>query len=266
MPDAYETVIQRTFNQNGRRGRVRIAEVDVPIRCLPPAFAGYRIAHLTDLHFGPAYDYHAVMEGIALTMDLAPDLIALTGDYVSGYVDEPRLHDALSRLNAPDGVWAVLGNHDHWVKPDEIVRVLEGAGVNVLLNTNTQITRGDASLWLAGVDDVYFGQHDLDAALADVPDDGIAVLLAHEPDYADVVAVDAPQVALQLSGHTHGGQMRVPFWRQFLRAYLYLGKKYIYGLNRVGDLWVYTSAGLGRTPLPRIGTRPEVALITLTSH
>jgi len=122
-------------------GQLAIARVSVPLPTLPPGFDGYRIVHLTDLHFGPAIARATITRALWLTDDLAPDLIVITGDLITYYLEEKALRTTLAQLDAPDGVWAVLGNHDHWFDPGGVRRVLAETGVAELRNANTAITR-----------------------------------------------------------------------------------------------------------------------------
>jgi predicted MPP superfamily phosphohydrolase len=252
-------------DDGSRPGRLRRTKVTVGLDGLPASFEGYRIVHLSDIHFGPAVAYRSVMASIRATRDMAPDLIVITGDYVTYWLEETLLCEALLQLDAPDGVWAVMGNHDYWIDVGDLRRALAAANVNELINTNTRITRGGGSIWLAGVDDIEEEQHDLPAALAGIPDGGVTILLAHEPDFADAAA-QARRIGLQLSGHSHGGQVRLPLLDvPLLSKFVNMAKKYPYGLYRVGDMWLYTSAGVGRGLLPRVFTPPEVVEITLTA-
>lgn len=241
-----------------------LRRMSIGIPGLPPAFDGYRIAHLSDLHFGPALTYRTVMSAILVTRDLQADLVVITGDFVTSQLDKFLMPDALSRLSALDGVWGVLGNHDHWTDADGVERILGESGVRVLRNTNTCILRRDAGIWLAGVDDMMAGQDDLDATLAGIPEGAVTLLMAHEPDYADTVTARG-RVALQLSGHCHGGAPRIPWLGLQVFPWLVThGRKYPYGLYHTGNMWVYASAGAGRGSLPRFHGMPEVAEITLT--
>jgi predicted MPP superfamily phosphohydrolase len=249
--------------RRSRRPRWVHKQAQIVLPALPEAFDGYRLVHLTDLHFGPAIAYRTVMAGIAHTMELKPDLIVLTGDYVTDHVCDTLLPDALARLTAPDGVWAVLGNHDHWTDAAGVRRVLDACGIGELPNANTCIRRGDESIWLAGVDDIYVQHQDLNAALHGIPDGAPTILLAHEPDFADEAALSG-RVSLQLSGHSHGGSFRVPLiGTPVLSSFLKHGRKYPYGLYRPGGMWLYTSAGIGRGRLPRLNAEPEVVEIVL---
>lgn len=155
-------------------------------------------------------------------------------------------------------VLACLGNHDHWTDADAVAGALSDAGLTMLRNAAREVADG---LWVAAVDDVWEQQADLGKALEGAPAGAIIVLLAHEPDYADEVAADG-RVSLQLSGHSHGGQVRLPFiGAPFLP---YLGRKYPAGLYRVGGMWLYVNRGVGLiSPAVRFNCRPEVTLLTL---
>jgi hypothetical protein len=243
--------------------RLVLRRINVGISGLPSAFDGYRIAHLSDLHFGPALTYRTVMSAILVTRDLRADLIVITGDFVTSQLDDFLMPDALSRLSALDGVWGVLGNHDHWTDADGVQRVLGELGIGILRNENTCISRRNTAIWLAGVDDIVAGQDDLEGTLAGIPEGAVAILMAHEPDYADRVAATG-RIALQLSGHCHGGAPRIPWLGVPIFPWLVKhGKKYPYGLYHTGNMWVYASAGAGRGSLPRFHGLPEVAEITL---
>lgn len=237
-----------------------IERVSIVIPSLPLAFDGYRIALLTDLHFDAPGHRRLVSHAVELTLGLAPDLIVLTGDYVSHWSAVPGLADHLRPLRSPDGVWATLGNHDHWSGPARIRQALSEAGISELQNASVPIRRNEQSIWLAGVDDVWVERHDLARALAGTPDGAVTILLAHEPDYADEVALTG-RVALQLSGHSHGGQVQLPGITPY--SLPHLGQKYPAGLYRIHGMWLYTSRGVGCGLLPRIRSRPEVTEITL---
>jgi predicted MPP superfamily phosphohydrolase len=237
-----------------------VERVSVAIPSLPSAFDGYRVVLLTDLHFDAPGHRRLVAHAVALTLDLSPNLIVLTGDYVSHWSAVPGLAGHLRPLNSPDGVWTTLGNHDHWSGAARIRRALSEAGITELQNASVPIRRAGQSIWLAGVDDVWMERHDLRRALEGIPDGAVTILLAHEPDYADEVALTG-RVALQLSGHSHGGQIQLPGLTP--HSLPHLGQKYPAGLYRVQDMWLYTSRGVGCGLLPRIRSRPEITEITL---
>ncbi|MHB1416301.1 MAG: metallophosphoesterase [Chloroflexota bacterium] len=230
---------------------------------LPRGFSGLRIAQISDLHIGGplgADYYRAALKAVA---DLAADLIVSTGDHLSSLRsgEAALLTELLSGLWAPLGVYAILGNHDYWAGAPSVVAALRSAGVRVLRNEHVPLARGRDTLYLAGLDDAWEGQVDLAAALAGTPSAGRVVLLAHEPDLADEAARDE-RVCLQLSGHTHGGQVNIPGLPQVLP---HLGRKYPRGLYRVGEMYVYTNRGLGVVgPGLRLNCRPEITLLELT--
>ncbi len=243
-----------------------VNEFDVEIPGLPTRFDGYRLAHLSDIHMGTWMNRGRLEGVVELVAGLKPDLIAFTGDFVSYTLDEPldELEEILSRLRAPDGVYAVRGNHDCWTDPERVSAMLARAGIVELQNDCVRIERGGECTYLAGVDDVYDGRADLDSVVARLPDDGPAILLAHEPDFADVSAATR-RFALQLSGHSHGGQLDFPVVGPLFLPHL--AKKYRRGLYEIGGMKLYTTTGLGTTALQlRVRCRPEIAVITLHNN
>lgn len=241
---------------------LQVRRVPVPLPRLSPQWDGLTIAHLSDLHLGPTVDIASIRRAVNMTNALKPDLIALTGDFVyrSASHAEPCAQ-ALTALQAPHGAVACLGNHDHWEDAVRVERALTGAGIQVLINTGFPLA--DNSLWVAGVDDAWAGSPDLEAALADAPSTASVILLAHEPDYADTV-VEHGGVHLQLSGHSHGGQVRLPFIGALVLPYL--GRRYPAGLYHLGELTLYTNRGIGSIYPPlRLNCRPEITLLTLKS-
>ncbi len=233
---------------------------------LPRELDGLTLGLMSDLHRG-SYASEAFIERAAeALMSLAPDLIALTGDFVHGYnFQGPSVARALRALHAPLGIYAVMGNHDHWLDHEAIERALRRQFADqpfeVLRNTRVRLEVRGAPLHIVGVDDVMVGQDDLEEALAGMPDRQPAILLAHEPDFADAASQRYPFL-LQVSGHSHGGQVRLPVIGAPILPPL--GEKYPIGLQRAGDMLVYTSRGLGMIyPPVRFMCPPEVTLITL---
>jgi predicted MPP superfamily phosphohydrolase len=198
----------------------------------------------------------------------APDLVTITGDFAtySRFRSElryvPGLATPLSRLRAPDGVIAVLGNHDHMTDAAVVRRTLADGGVIELDNTVRTVRRGDAALHLCGVDSAHQDKDRLDRVLEKLPEGSTAILFAHEPDFADTSTATG-RFDLQLSGHSHGGQVGLPLLRRpFL---LRLSRKYPSGLHRIGGMLLYTNRGLGAHPRLRFGCRPEISVLTLKS-
>jgi predicted MPP superfamily phosphohydrolase len=241
-----------------------LERVTVPLADLPNGLLGLSIAQISDLHLSMLTSAQDIARTVNVVLSLRPSLIVVTGDYVTLSADNAKPCAAeLARLRAPLGVFAILGNHDHWTDAQVVARALRDAGLTLLRNAGHLIESNGAAFWLAGVDDVWERHADLSAALASAPPGLHKILLAHEPDYADVVAADG-RVSLQLSGHSHGGQVRLPFIGAPMLPYL--GTKYPYGLRRIGKLWLYTNRGIGVIAPPiRFNCRPEVTLITLTN-
>jgi predicted MPP superfamily phosphohydrolase len=243
-------------------GWLKLERVRIPIPTLPPSFDGFRIAQLSDIHQGSFTAQSTIEHAIRMTLDLAPDLIVLTGDYVLDVMNSAALYAIFSQIAAHGSVFAILGNHDHWLDAEWARQVLADARIPELRNASQPVTRGSEAIWLVGVDDIWERQNDLPLALTNVPPGATAVLLAHEPDFADEAALTG-RVALQLSGHSHGGQVRIP--GRGAPILPYLGQKYPYGLRQVESMWIYTNRGVGEIPpAVRINCRPEVTEITLS--
>jgi hypothetical protein len=238
-----------------------VEQISVQLPRLPARLDGLRAAQLSDLHISQYTTQGDIGRAAALAMRQSPDLIVLTGDFIWREVTQhaEKLVEPLRTLHAPLGVYAVLGNHDHWEGAALTAGVLAEAGVTLLVNQALRLDV-DAPLWLVGLDDVWERKHDLRAALAGTPDDECKLLLVHEPDYADRAA--SFPVDLQLSGHSHGGQINLPhFGRPVLP---YLGQKYPSGLYQVGPMALYTNRGIGViSPPVRFNCPPEVTLLTL---
>jgi len=246
-----------------------VERVEVFLARLPKELDGLTIAQLSDFHYDSPGSAGVIRTAVEITNRLAPDVVVLTGDYVTRSPLRSRFRSAedskpcaqvLGALHAPMGVFGVLGNHDYASDPGLVTRSLEAHGITMLRNFNLRIERSGARLWIAGVDDVLGGGARLDQALQGIPRDEATVLLAHEPDYADTVISSA--VDLQLSGHSHGGQVRLPLvGAPFLP---YLARKYPWGLRQLDRLQLYTNRGIGTILLPvRFNCPPEVTLLTL---
>jgi predicted MPP superfamily phosphohydrolase len=240
---------------------IEIVRVDVPIRGLPTPLQGFTIVQLSDFHVGPYVKAEDVHRSVEIANKLDPDLVVLTGDYVSGSAQ----HSAacareLAALKAERGVRAILGNRDFRHGAAMVAANLRQAGLDVLRNEHRWLKVGGADLYLVGIEDVWLGKPDLEAALDGVPQGAPTVLLAHEPDFADQAT--RHNVTLQLSGHSHGGQVRLPFVGAPVLPYL--ARKYPYGLRRVGEMWLYTNRGIGLIAPPvRFLCRPEITLLRL---
>jgi hypothetical protein len=221
---------------------------------------GYKIVQLSDFHLYPFATLDLMEKTVAKTQELAPDLVVLTGDYVletaASIFD---LAPELAKLNPRHGIFAVLGNHDHWTDADVVKQGLTENGIELLHNQGVLLN--ESQLFLAGVDDLWSGEPDVEAALADWREDVPTILLAHEPDFADEFLHNG-RIQLQLSGHTHGGQVRLPgVGPLVLPRY---GQKYHNGLYQVGQGHVYTNRGIGLVgPAVRLNCPPEITEFVL---
>lgn len=242
-------------------GRPRLERVTLHLPGLPPALDGLRIGQISDTHLGVPWSERNLAWAVAQMRREQPDLLALTGDFVTLHTALERVGPLLAGLSAPLGVYAVPGNHDYWEGLDDLRGQLDRAGIALLLNEHRRLSWSGAELWLVGLDDIWEGQGDLEAALRGVPAGAFTLLLAHAPDAADEAARRG--VALQLSGHTHGGHLRLPLIGPFARP-IY-GLNYVIGRYQVGPTALYVSRGLGGMPL-RLGCPPEAALLTLRSQ
>jgi predicted MPP superfamily phosphohydrolase len=249
--------------------RPRIVRQDFFLPRWPERLSGFTVALLSDFHYDPYFSAHPLHAAIPIVNGLHPDLIVLAGDFVSmpwvgndrkaAFAAEPCAR-LLRQMIAPHGLWAVLGNHDEGTDHKHVTRALQAENIQVLANQSQAIERDGARIWLAGVNDVLSRTADLSKTLRSVPADESVILLAHEPDFADEAAKFP--IDLQLSGHSHGGQIRIPFLPP-----LYLptmAKKYVWGRYNVGPLALYTTAGLGTIGVPvRLNCPPEITLLTL---
>jgi len=244
--------------------RLSVTRTRIACPLLPPSLAGLRVGVLCDLHFTPDSDEPLLEEAVAMLLAEKPDIITLPGDFIdhSPRVVAPML-EILSKLSAPHGVFASPGNHDGW-KMDCLVlrRAFEKRGISFLINQNTRISPRGESLAIAATDHVWLGKPDPERTFRGIGRDTPVISLVHEPDYFDTMTEFRPST-LQVSGHTHGGQCRVPFvgYAPARPAY---GRKYLEGGYERGDARLFVSRGLGTTGIRvRFACPPEVAILTL---
>jgi len=244
-----------------------VVPVDLSLHGTPKDTVGLRIGQLSDMHCDSDHSCRRTERAAQLLLEQKPDIVFLTGDYITVNPNHwaPKCAGAQASLTAaPKGVYAVMGNHD-WGPTMDPARIeyieacLTDVGINVLRNTSLLVP-GLANTWIVGLDDMSFGQTDAQAALLGVPTSAFKILLVHEPDYADQ---SPPGFALQLSGHSHGGQVRIPgLPPMHLPPY---GAKYYEGLNQSKTHLVYTTRGVGTVGIPvRAFCRPEVTVVTLS--
>ncbi len=235
---------------------------DVFLRNLPPAFDGFRLTHVTDLHHGKLVPLEEVRRVVEIAQATQPDMFALTGDYTTDNNNkflEPCA-EALSALKAPHGVWSVLGNHDQQGTASRTIKTLERHGFNLLNNANTRIEQAGETLQLAGINDSSWARTDWARARRGLDFSQPVVLLSHQPQVFDYA--EAHEYSLILAGHTHGGQVSFPIIGapvRFIEQF-----KYVRGLYRKDATQLFVSRGTGLIGLPvRLGARPEIAVLRL---
>jgi hypothetical protein len=258
---------------------LQLREVEVGLRHLPSSFSGLRIGQITDIHAGPLVPREFIREGVDLIMAENPDMIVLTGDFMNGNRGILRPNngsfkqhhydyciDELARLNAPLGVFGVLGNHDFWSGKKlacAIVDDLQSVGIRILRNEAVSLEEHGQRLYLLGVDDYWEDSYDLSLATRGIPDNACRILLSHNPDVNEDISALKERIDLVISGHTHGGQVVLP-----VVGFPYLlspfGQKYRSGLVRDGHRVSYISCGLGAYLAPiRLNCPPDVSILTL---
>jgi len=242
---------------------IDINSIELTLPHLAAEFNGYRIVQISDIHTDQSTTEKRLTHIFSLVNQQKPDLVAMTGDFITGGSERfiPKFEATLNQIQAKDKIVAVLGNHDYWTDPQPISQALTQNGILNLGNEVYTVQRGNSKLHIAGVDDILMGKQRLDLVLSKLTDNSAAILLAHEPDYADTSAA-TKRFDLELSGHSHAGQIRLPFFKPPILPEL--GQKYYSGLYRVGEMIQYTNRGIGTTGLHlRFGSRPEITVFTL---
>ena len=242
---------------------IDVRTVTLTLPHLATEFSGYRLVQLSDIHADRWMTADRLAHLVERVNQLHPDAVVLTGDFVTRNAEQFASNlVALKQLRPQDKTLGVLGNHDAWSNPDLIQATLEASGVQVLSNQVVTLHRQAALLHIAGVDDVWANRDRLSAVLAALPTAGAAILLAHEPDFADQSAATG-RFDLELSGHSHGGQVKLPFVKRFVPP---LANKYPIGQYTVGSMIQYTNRGVGMTGLHvRFNCRPEITVFTLSA-
>jgi predicted MPP superfamily phosphohydrolase len=254
------------------RGRhhLEVTRRTIAIRNLPTAFQGFRIAQISDIHMGEFTEPWYLHEVVARANALNADAVLLTGDFISrGPMPEsvarramPVCAEAVSHLTAPVR-YAILGNHDVTVGREIVIRSLAERGIPTLVNAAVPLLKDGDRLWIAGLDDAGTSSPNPYAAIPAAPGAPV-ILMAHEPDYVDKLRRHprAPLVDLVLSGHSHGGQVRLPWIGPLVLPPM--GQKYVEGLFRFGDMQLYVNRGIGTVGLPfRFNCPSEITEITL---
>lgn len=257
------------------RHELEVVDVTIRLRNLPDAFHGFRIAQISDLHFHEFTETFFLKRVLRRVNALKPDAVVMTGDFISTDAAGPKYPlsqaeicgNILQMLECPMR-YGILGNHDAATGEDRIHKTLTSQGMPILMNENVAIERGGSRIWLAGLRDFCSSQPDPELAIpaksrsAKEP----VVLMVHEPDYVDLLLKSASSqyVGLVLSGHSHGGQVRLPFLPPLQAVLPPKGKKYIEGLFRFDHLQLYVNRGIGTTGVPfRLNCPPEITVLTL---
>lgn len=247
------------FNENS----FEIVPLTIETKKIDKEFDGYKIVHITDIHLGQWITKERLEGVVNIVNNLNPDIIVLTGDYVSYQADKylTDLEYCFSRLNAKDAILSVLGNHDYWTNPDSIKEVLKKSNIINLENEIYIIYKNDKKLQIAGIDCVTEGNDDIKKIEEQLDHIYPAIMLVHEPDFADKTCKLEPFI-LQLSGHSHGGQISVPKIRTPIRGKNF--RKYPSGAYQVDEMIQYTNRGIGTNMFWfRINCPPEITEITL---
>jgi hypothetical protein len=252
---AYSVFVERYAVQTNR--------YRIPVPNLPPAFEGFRIVHLTDIHHGALMPIEWIRSLVARANRIPRDITVCTGDFVHARNTTQEIDavwPVVVGLNAPGGVYSVLGNHDHWADTERSLHWLKASGQD-LRRRAVRLERGGSSLWLAGAGDLWEDHAPLDQVLSSVPDSGCRIVLAHNPDTADTPF--ASRVDLMISGHTHGGQVNVPFLGPPILPVE--NKNYSCGFKRsLRGAGVFISRGIGWAIYPvRFNCFPEIAVLEL---
>ena len=242
----------------------QVVPIDIAVPGLASSFEGFKIAQISDIHTDDSMNQKKLAKIVSLVDRQQPDVIAITGDFFSKRPNQEfinLLSSNLANLLPTEKTLAVLGNHDYYYDSQIIKDILRRSNIVELDNSVYTIQRGQNKLSIAGVDDYWKRRSRLDLVINQLPQDSVAVLLAHEPDFADISSAEN-RFALQMSGHSHGGQVRIPFLRPPVLPSL--GKKYPVGRYQVGNMVQYTNRGVGMVkPLVRFGSRPEITVFTL---
>ncbi|GHI01414.1 metallophosphoesterase [Neobacillus kokaensis] len=244
-----------------------IEQMDIIHPLIPKSFDGIRIVQFSDTHLGFQYNIKQIKKLAHRINQLKPDIILFTGDLLdepNKYTEINRLLPILDSLHAPLGKFCIFGNHDHGGYGSDLYRnIMEAANFTVLLNQSSTIKLQDGSrIYLLGIDDAMLGTPDISIAMKNVPKHHFTILLSHAPDLAED-ALRYP-IHLQLSGHSHGGQVKIPFIGALIKPPF--AQKYLEGLYSLGDnnqLTLYVNRGIGTTRLPfRFLSKPELTVFT----
>ena len=245
---------------------LQVERVEAEIPDLDPDLDGLRVALFSDVHYPRKMPAERVRRACRTAMAFRPDVIVVPGDFVDGHVrvqDVPSMRGLFDGLDAPLGVFGVLGNHDHALDGHGVAReVTRNTPIRLLTNDRVSISRGKGRLWLAGTDDMRYGFPDPAKALAGLPPDEPRIFLSHNPDFAETMKPGEFRVDLQLSGHTHGGETYLPFLRPMYHVTRF-PEKFLRGFGQGRAHRVYVTRGIGRPRGASLLSPPEVTWLTL---
>jgi uncharacterized protein len=239
----------------------------IKLRQWPENCDNLKIVILSDLHVGsPHNDIDNLVKVVAATNSIHPDLILLAGDFVIHEViggkfvePEPIAHE-LKKLTAKLGIFAILGNHDWWYSATRVKKAFQYEGIPLLDNKAIRIQVGSCDFWLAGIGDYWMGQHDINKSLKSIPDAAPVIAFTHNPD----IFYELPdRIAITFAGHTHGGQVNLPFLGRLIVPSQY-GEKFAIGYISEGGRNMFVTTGIGTSILPvRFRVPPEIAVVVL---
>lgn len=249
-------------------GRLEVVHISLPLPRLDAAFDGFRLVQISDIHMGGWMNKERLARVVDAVLAEKPDAVVITGDFLCETDPVERrplsmehMGAELERLTAACLTFAVLGNHDYWEGVHRARRVFRNVKIIELANTIYSFRRGQAQLHICGVDDIWVGRVNLGMVIEKLPEEGVAILLVHEPDFANTSA-ETGRFDLQLSGHSHGGQINFFAKRPLLQAHL--AKNYPSGLYQVGSMQQYTNRGVGMGLFQmRFNCRPEITVFEL---
>jgi hypothetical protein len=259
--------VRGLVNKANQLYALEVVTHEIALPALPPSFDGFTILHVSDIHYAPYLSREFLRCLVEMCLDISPNVIAITGDFQT----YPEVIESTAELLSPLGEWSetrrgglgvasVLGNHDREAGVAHVTDALRRAGIKVLHNSHMRIERDGSSLYVVGVADPWSWRADLDMALHGVPEGSCTVLLAHVPDF--LITAAKRGISLQLSGHNHGGQIKLPLLGPVLVSSRY-SRRYAESFHKQGDTLMYVSRGIGGKPPIRLGCKPEITRLVL---
>ncbi len=254
-----ETFVLRLAAPWNQPTALRVKTYRVRVPDLPAEFDGYRVLHMTDFHIHRTLTDAYYRSSVDAANDLAPDLILLGGDYITKATHIARVHELLAGLKSKDGILAIRGNHDFWTQPDAVAKELAQIGARVLSNECATVSRGESELRIVGIEAPFIPLSHREMVVL-ITEGRPHIALIHTPDAFPLA--EELGAAVALAGHTHGGQVRLPFFGTTLSSTT-MGAGYAYGSNRLGRMLCITSAGVGSFVPLRLFCPPEMILLQL---